>query len=367
MHRPLAVFAAAALAPFLALACGDTAGEVTPPASDAAVPTADGGQRDASDPGDATSNVTDATSDAPGDAPDGGSIDGGAASDPAAPGPFTAAVTNLSITAASTGDTFSAIVATPSGAGPFPVVVFGHGFQLAPSLYTSYAKHLASHGYLTVIPDYPTGFSSNFVRDAKDLIAAIDAVTRGNGAVGDETRVGMTGHSRGGKSAVLAAGLDARIRAVLALDPVDGAGGFTSCNTTTECPPAATTLRALRIPVGYLGETLDATGGAFGQACAPAAGNFQVFYGASNPPAFAVDVKGASHMSFLDNPACGFACSACATATADHDAVLDLAHSYEVAFFDRYLRGQVARETYLTGAEAQRRYVTPGLATIVSK
>jgi chlorophyllase len=361
MHRRFAVLALAALAPCLALACGDAASElaIADGGGDAFVPPNDAGPPDAAASSDAA--PLDA---APSDA---GAVDAGAASDPAEPGPLTVAMSNASITAASTGDTFSAIVATPSGTGPFPVVVFGHGFQLAPSQYTSYAKHLASHGYLAVIPDFPTGFSSNFVRDAKDLVATIDAVTRGNGARGDETRVGVTGHSRGGKAAVLAAGLDARIKAVLALDPVDGAGGFSTCNTTTECPPASTTLAALRIPVGYLGETLDATGGTFGQACAPAAGNFQVFYGASKPPAFAVDIKGASHMSFLDNPNCGFTCSACATATADHDAVLALARNYEVAFFDRHLRGQASRDSYLTGADAQRRYVASGLATIVSK
>ncbi len=361
MHRPVAVLALAAFTPFIAFACGDSTGAVLADGgSDALVESPnDGGPRD-----DAASNDGSSEDAAVGD---GGAVDAGPVSDPAEPGPFSVAVSNASVTAASTGDTFSAIVATPGGTGPFPVVVFGHGFQLPPSQYTSYAKHLASHGYLAVIPDFPTGFSSNFLRDAKDLVATIDAVTRGNGARGDETRVGVTGHSRGGKAAVLAAGLDARIKAVLALDPVDGTGGFSTCNPTTECPPAATTLATLRIPVGYLGETLDATGGTFGQACAPAAGNFQVFYGASKPPAFAVDIKGASHMSFLDNPNCGFTCSACATATADHDAVLALARNYEVAFFDRHLRGQASRDSYLTGADAERRYVTTGQATIVSK
>ena len=361
MHRRFAVLALAAFAPWTALACGDSPDAVlVDGGSDAVVESPnDGGPRD-----DAATNDASSQDAAVGD---GGPIDAGPASDPAEPGPFSVAVSNASVTAASTGDTFSAIVATPSGAGPFPVVVFGHGFQLPASQYTSYAKHLASHGYLAVIPDFPTGFSSNFIRDAKDLVATIDAVTRGNGARGDASRGGVTGHSRGGKAAVLAAGLDARIKAVLALDPVDGAGGFSTCNTTTECPPAATTLAALQIPIGYLGETLDANGGTFGQACAPASGNFQVFYGASKPPAFAVDIKGASHMSFLDNPNCGFTCSACSTATADHDTVLALARNYEVAFFDRHLRGQAGRDSYLTGADAQRRYVASGQATIASK
>ena len=52
------------------------------------------------------------------------------------------------------------------------------------------------------------------------------------------------------------------------------------------------------------------------------------------------------------------------------DAVIvetEVAKAYAAAFLERYLRGIAAYDTYLTGAMAQARYVTPGLATIQSR
>ena len=38
-----------------------------------------------------------------------------------------------------------------------------------------------------------------------------------------------------------------------------------------------------------------------------------------------------------------------------------------MAFYERHLRGDLGYDTYLTGAQAQARYVATNLATIVSK
>jgi len=38
-----------------------------------------------------------------------------------------------------------------------------------------------------------------------------------------------------------------------------------------------------------------------------------------------------------------------------------------VAFYERHLRGNVAYDTYLTGADAKARYVTTNQAALVSK
>jgi hypothetical protein len=38
-----------------------------------------------------------------------------------------------------------------------------------------------------------------------------------------------------------------------------------------------------------------------------------------------------------------------------------------VAFYERHLRGDLAHDTYLTGAQAQARYVATNQATILSK
>jgi pimeloyl-ACP methyl ester carboxylesterase len=178
----------------------------------------------------------------------------------------------------------------------------------------------------------------------------------------DASRVGITGHSLGGKLAILAAAQDARFGAVLAVDPVDDS---MNCSATN-CPSVATLLPSLQVPVGYLGETLDGAGGF--QPCAPAAHNYAVLYGQTPAPSFAVTVNGAGHMSFLDDPStCGFTCSFCATPTADHGQVIGLTYAYEAAFFERHLRGLTGYDAALTGAQAQARYVAPGLASLQSK
>jgi hypothetical protein len=136
------------------------------------------------------------------------------------------------------------------------------------------------------------------------------------------------------------------------------------CNPT-DCPDVSN-LMPLAIPTGFLGETLDAQG-AF-QACAPAADNFTTFYAGTTSPSLQVTVNGANHMSFLDDvSSCGFTCNFCNAATASNAEVNSLAKAYVVAFYQRYLKGLAGYDTYLTGAEAQARYVTPGLATIASK
>ena len=73
-------------------------------------------------------------------------------------------------------------------------------------------------------------------------------------------------------------------------------------------------------------------------------------------------------MSFLDDLAgCGFTCSFCATPTTANDVVNGLANAYVVAFYRRHLGGEAAYDAYLTGSEAQARYVDTGLVTIASK
>ena len=103
-------------------------------------------------------------------------------------------------------------------------------------------------------------------------------------------------------------------------------------------------------------------------ACAPASGDYAVFYAHANAPSIEVTVNGASHMSFVDDPiSCGVVCQVCQTPTLAQSVVLGLAGSYAVAFFERNLRGETAYDAYLTGAEAQHRYVTNGEAATQSK
>ncbi|MFO0552944.1 MAG: hypothetical protein U0271_31440 [Polyangiaceae bacterium] len=288
--------------------------------------------------------------------------------DPNLDGPYSTSSVDDSINVAGSGDTVPLTAYYPvSGPnnGPYPLVVIAHGFQLPASQYTNYATRLASFGYVAVLADYPTSFFGlSHVDVATDLLASVDwALADATvGGLIDSQKIGMTGHSLGGKTSLLAATMDSRVRAVIGIDPVDSS---MNCSAA-DCPDVSMLMPTLAIPTGFVGETTD-SGGGF-QPCAPAADNYATFYAGAQAPSFSVTVNGANHMSFLDDVAsCGFTCSFCQTATADNATVNDLAVAYVTAFFERRLRNLTAYDDYLTGATAQARYVTPGLATITSK
>jgi dienelactone hydrolase len=242
------------------------------------------------------------------------------------------------------------------------VVVLGHGFQLPPSQYAAYLRQLASFGYVALTVDFPASFSGpDNINEAKDLSGGVDwaAANATVGALVDITRVGMTGHSLGGKVALLAATQDPRVKAALVLDPVDGTMG---CAQANHCPDVAPLMPGLHIPTGFLGELVDQGS----NDCAPASQNFQTFYARTNAPSLQVTINGANHMSFLDDPStCGFVCSFCTPATVPDAQIHALAQAYLTAFFERYLRGNAAYDTDLTGSRAQARYVATNQVSII--
>lgn len=299
---------------------------------------------------------------------DGTGVDGasGGVRDPNVDGPFAFAEKDATTTVSASGDRVAIHAAYPTAAGKYPVVVFAHGFQLSPTLYYGYLKRLATFGYVALTVDFPTSFLGNDnPKEAKDLSGGLEWAKADAtlGPITDAANAGMSGHSLGGKLALLAAVGDARVKAALVLDPVDGGGG--SCSAPS-CVLVADLVGGLHIPTGFLGETLDASGSF--QACAPANANFTTFYAKTLSPSFAVTVTGANHMSFLDDVgACGATCSFCNAASAPNAQVNGMGKAYVVAFYERWLRGNAAYDAYLTGAQAQARYVATNQATIASR
>ena len=255
----------------------------------------------------------------------------------------------------------------PSGGpepGPYPVVLIAHGFQLPVTQYTKYAQRLASHGYVALTVDFQAGlFNPDHVAYAKQVVGGIDWVA-GEPTLkdlADTNNVGLTGHSLGGKLSIFGAVMDNRVRASITLDPVDSA---VMCDQV-KCPDVSNML-PIDIPLGFVGETLDGEGGFM--PCAPAADNFLTYYKNATAPALAVTVNGANHMSFIDDVAsCGITCNFCKMPTLTNKVVNDLSRAYVVAFYSRYLKDIPGYDTYLTGAEAQARYVDTNLVTLASK
>ena len=164
----------------------------------------------------------------------------------------------------------------------------------------------------------------------------------------DAGKIGVAGHSLGGKVSINAAILDSRIKAVVGWDPVDALPPFGNDGSLSVAPEL---MGGLTVPIALLGETTDSSGGLGGMSCAPAADNFHQYYEHATHAAIEIEVMGASHMSFLDDPACGFTCSSCPAGTDDPATSRRLTRRYLTAFLNVTLRGLPAYRSYLIGAD----------------
>ncbi len=276
-------------------------------------------------------------------APDVPISDAGASGSPAIRG--ASAFTTESDTVTGSGRSVPVVAYVPEA--PRGLVLFLPGFQLGSERYADLCEHVASHGFVVVRADPPAtliGVSHTDMRD--DAIAVLDWAARFG-----SLPTGIMGHSLGGKVATMVSVTDARIMALLGLDPVNGGNPFTGYSATLpDIVPELTAM--LSIPVGYMGETTNSTADGFGMACAPADQNFQTFYEGSTSASTAVewDFTGADHMDFVsDTAGCGFTCSACPDGPADDAMVRAGMNTIATAYFLRYLASDGAMDAFLTG------------------
>jgi predicted dienelactone hydrolase len=102
--------------------------------------------------------------------------------------------------------------------GPFPLVVFSHGFALRPELYSMLVEHYASHGFVVLAPDHADGgdwiesawqAASDRPRDIQRTLAFAEALNAPEGAFAgalDLENIALVGHSFGGYTALAMAG-----------------------------------------------------------------------------------------------------------------------------------------------------------------
>jgi acetyl esterase/lipase len=243
----------------------------------------------------------------------------------------------------------------PDGDGPFPVVVFTHGFMLGPGDYMSYGRHLASWGYVVVMPQMPSGIIPPNHRALKEYLIKIldwideNAANPDGPLLGraDASRLGLSGHSMGGKISLLVCTEDIRPTASFTVDPVDAAGTPVVINPADYPSVTPELMDQIIVPLGLSGETVNAT--AEGQACAPEEDNFHQYYLYAVTPAVEIEVLGANHVSFLDNPDCGLVCNACSPGTDDPAVTRRLTQKHMTAFYNLYLYGQTGYRAYLAG------------------
>ena len=286
----------------------------------------------------------------------GGGMDSGVGGmDPTGPGPFTVGMASDTVTRGSRSIPVTARF--PMGAGSHPVVILLPGFQLQSSYYAPLAERLASHGLYVVSADPPGSLlmvSHVAMRD--DVIEGVLPWVAGQSGA-DATRIGIAGHSLGGKVSAMVAAGSAEIDALLGIDPVNGGAGPIGYNDDApDIVPSP--VSGITVPVGFMGETTNGSGGFM--PCAPLDQNFQTFYEATGSAAWAAewDFTGADHMDFVhDTSSCGFTCTACPDGSADEGAVLAGMSTLAVAFMRQHLMGE-AMEEWLTGGRVPSGVVT---------
>lgn len=106
--------------------------------------------------------------------------------------------------------------------GPWPVVIFSHGFPLNGPWYADLIEHLASHGFVVIAPEHVERLRDGdeswldlvpaAVDRPKDVASLLDFIERAaagdpvfRGAI-DPSRIAIAGHSYGGYTALAAGG-----------------------------------------------------------------------------------------------------------------------------------------------------------------
>jgi fermentation-respiration switch protein FrsA (DUF1100 family) len=118
------------------------------------------------------------------------------------------------------------VVRLPSSGGPYPLIVFGHGFALTPAPYARLLHAWAAAGFVVAAPVFPFGNAnapggpseSDLVNQPRDLSFVISSLVELAGRRTsvlsgriDPTRIAVAGHSDGAVTA-LAAAYDRRFR-----------------------------------------------------------------------------------------------------------------------------------------------------------
>ncbi len=213
----------------------------------------------------------------------------------------------------------------PRSAVPAPIVAFGHGWQMGIDRYYSYARHLASWGYVVVLPTYSNPLinpehdkRARLMVDAARFVSALDTVTADRFYQKlDRWNWGFAGHSLGGAISLLAADtfrLTDTLRAVVAL---------ASPQTT---PP--TRSARLYVPKVIMPGSVDNI--------APWTSVREAFWAQAPAPGTFAVIRGANHGFYMDF---SYFWENGGTATISRDTQQMIVRRHMTACFERYLHG----------------------------
>jgi len=205
---------------------------------------------------------------------------------------------------------------------PAPAIVFLPGRMATDDQYESYARALASRGFVVAVRCWYSLFRSD-LELAHDAKVIADWLIQVQGV--NSRKIGIAGHSMGGKNAVLAAAKYGGFASVVAIDPDDN-GNVSVVHGL---------LAGLKAPLLLIGAEV---GWRASSVCAPLATNYLRFF--ERAPAGTVELvlRDADHVQMLDEPD-RFGYGICRSGTADSRQVRITARRATVGFFLQHLQG----------------------------
>lgn len=249
------------------------------------------------------------------------------AGDLAGPGPLTVVSSRLDVPRQG-GSLAVALYQPAPSPSPPPAIVFLPGRMAPDDQYESYARALASRGFVVAVRGWYSLFTSD-LELAHDARAIADWLVRAQGA--DPKKIGIAGHSMGGKDAVLAAAQYGGFAGVVAIDPDDNG----------KVSVVHGLLARLRAPLLLIGAEVAWQASSV---CAPRATNYLRFFERAPAGTVELTLRDADHVQMLDEPdRLGY--GICRCGTADTRQVRVTARRATVGFFVQHLQGGPAQPT----------------------
>jgi len=205
---------------------------------------------------------------------------------------------------------------------PAPAIVFLPGRMATDDQYESYARALASRGFVVAVRTWYSLFRSD-IELAHDAKVIADWLIQVQGV--DSRKIGIAGHSMGGKNAVMAAAKFGGFASVVAIDPDDN-GNVSVVHGL---------LASLKAPLLLIGAEVAWRASSV---CAPLATNYLRFFEQAPAGTVELTLRDADHVQMLDEPD-RFGYGICRSGTADSRQVRITARRATVGFFVQHLQG----------------------------
>lgn len=205
---------------------------------------------------------------------------------------------------------------------PQPAIVFLPGRMATDDQYASYAHALASRGFVVAVRSWYSLFRTD-LELASDAKAIADWLVQTQRV--DARKIGIAGHSMGGKDAVLAAAKYGGFASVVAIDPDDN-GNVSVVRDL---------LARLKAPLLLIGAEVAWRASSV---CAPLATNYRRFFERAPAGTVELTLRDADHVQMLDEPD-RFGYGICRCGTADSRQVRITARRATVGFFLQHLQG----------------------------